>query len=75
MKMSDNAIVLTGSGSIVQEIVRQRGAGKHILRADLNQENNDANANSPGDTEINVSTTIDDVSLRTSVHTITIDQD
>ena len=45
MKMSDNAIGLIGLGSIGQAIVKQRGAGKHVLHVDLNQENNDAAAN------------------------------
>ena len=37
-------IVLVGAGSIGQAIARRVGAGKHILLADLRQENADAAA-------------------------------
>lgn len=37
-----SVIVLVGAGSIGQAIARRVGAGKHILLADLRQENADA---------------------------------
>ena len=40
-----NVIVLIGAGSIGQAIVRRIGAGRHILLADLRQENAEAAAN------------------------------
>ena len=40
-----NVVVLVGAGSIGQAIARRVSAGKHVLLADLHQENADAAAN------------------------------
>jgi len=39
-----NVIVVIGAGSIGQAIARRVSAGKHVLLADLRQENSDAAA-------------------------------
>ena len=67
---SITVIVLTGAGSIGQAIARRVGAGKHILLADLDQENNEAAAKTLSNAGFDVSTTIVDVSSRTSVRTL-----
>jgi NAD(P)-dependent dehydrogenase (short-subunit alcohol dehydrogenase family) len=66
-KNSVNVIVLIGTGSIGQAIARRVGAGKHILLADLNQENNQAAAKTLSDAGFDVSTSFVDVSSRPSV--------
>ncbi len=63
-------IVVIGAGSIGQAIVRRVGAGKHILLADLHQENNDAAAKVLSEAGFELSTTIVDVSSRESVHAL-----
>lgn len=67
---SVNVIVLIGAGSIGIAIARRVGAGKHILLADLNQENNETAAKTLSEAGFDVSTTIVDVSSRTSVHAL-----
>ena len=62
-----NIIVVIGAGSIGQAIVRRIGAGKHILLADLRQENADAAAKTLSDAGFYVSITTFDVSSRASV--------
>jgi NAD(P)-dependent dehydrogenase (short-subunit alcohol dehydrogenase family) len=62
-----HVIVVIGAGSIGQAIVRRVGAGKHILLADLRQENADAAAKTLSDAGFNVTTATVDVSSRTSV--------
>jgi saccharopine dehydrogenase-like NADP-dependent oxidoreductase len=57
-----NVIVVIGAGSIGQAIARRVGAGKHVLLADLHQENANAAANVLSDAGFNVSTAIVDVS-------------
>jgi NAD(P)-dependent dehydrogenase (short-subunit alcohol dehydrogenase family) len=64
---SVNVIVLIGAGSIGQAIARRVGTGKHILLADLNQINNEAAAKTLSEAGFDISTTIVDVSSRTSV--------
>ena len=59
---SKNVIVVIGTGSIGQAIARRVSAGKHILLADLHNENSDAG--------FKVSTAIVDVSSRESVHAL-----
>jgi NAD(P)-dependent dehydrogenase (short-subunit alcohol dehydrogenase family) len=59
-----NVIVVIGAGSISQAIVRRISAGKHILLADLRQENADAAAKTLSDAGFEVSTTKVDVSSR-----------
>jgi NAD(P)-dependent dehydrogenase (short-subunit alcohol dehydrogenase family) len=62
-----NIIVLIGAGSIGQAIARRVSAGKHILLADLRQDNLDAADKILSDAGFEVSTSIVDVSSRKSV--------
>ena len=63
-------IVLVGAGSIGQAIARRVGAGKHILLADLRQENADAAAKTLSEAGFDVSTATVDVSSRASVEAL-----
>ena len=65
-----NVIVLIGAGSIGQAIARRVGAGKHILLADLRQENNEAAAKTLSEAGFAVSTQVVDVSSRASVQSL-----
>jgi len=65
-----SVIVVIGAGSIGQAIVRRVAAGKHVLLADIRQENADAAAKVLFDSGFNVSTATVDVSSRTSVHAL-----
>ncbi|MCP2025205.1 NAD(P)-dependent dehydrogenase (short-subunit alcohol dehydrogenase family) [Flavobacterium sp. HSC-32F16] len=62
-----SVIVVIGAGSIGQAIARRVGAGKHILLADINQENSNAAARVLLDAGFEVSTAIVDISSRESV--------
>jgi NAD(P)-dependent dehydrogenase (short-subunit alcohol dehydrogenase family) len=66
----NNVIVVIGTGSIGQAIARRVSAGKHVLLADLRQDNVDAAAKVLGDAGFEVSTAIVDVSSRKSVHAL-----
>src|SRR3954467_11644339 len=63
-----NVIVVIGAGSIGQAIARRVSAGKHVLIADLRQENADAAAKTMSDAGFEVTTASVDVSSRNSVH-------
>jgi len=65
-----DVIVVIGAGSIGQAIVRRVSAGKHVLLADIRQENADAAAKVLFDAGFNVSTATVDVSSRDSVHAL-----
>ena len=65
-----NVIVVIGAGSIGQAIARRVSAGKHIVLADLRQENADAAAKVLSDAGFDVSTTKVDVSSRASVQAL-----
>jgi NAD(P)-dependent dehydrogenase (short-subunit alcohol dehydrogenase family) len=65
-----NVIVVIGAGSIGQAIARRVSAGKHVLLADLRQDNVDAAAKVLSDAGFEVSTAIVDVSMRKSVHSL-----
>jgi NAD(P)-dependent dehydrogenase (short-subunit alcohol dehydrogenase family) len=65
-----NVIVVIGAGSIGQAIVRRVAAGKHVLLADIRQENADAAAKVLFDAGFNVSTATVDVASRVSVHAL-----
>src|SRR6185436_7156782 len=65
-----NVIVVIGPGSIGQAIARRVSAGKHVVLADLRQENADAAAKVLGDAGFEVSTVMVDVSSRPSVHAL-----
>jgi NAD(P)-dependent dehydrogenase (short-subunit alcohol dehydrogenase family) len=62
-----NVIVVIGAGSIGQAIARRISADKHVLLADLRQENADAAGKTLSDAGFNVSTVTVDVSSRASV--------
>ena len=63
-----NVIIVIGAGSIGQAIARRVSAGKHVLIADLRQENAAAAAEVLGNAGFEVSTATSDVSSRESVH-------
>jgi NAD(P)-dependent dehydrogenase (short-subunit alcohol dehydrogenase family) len=65
-----NVIVVIGAGSIGQAIARRVSAGKHVLLADLRQDNVDAAAKILSDAGFDVSTATVDVSSRDSVHAL-----
>jgi NAD(P)-dependent dehydrogenase (short-subunit alcohol dehydrogenase family) len=65
-------IVVIGPGSIGQAIARRVGAGKHLLLADLRQENADAAAKTLGEAGFEVTTTTVDVSSRGSVEALVV---
>lgn len=65
-----NVTVVIGAGSIGQAIARRVSAGKHVLLADLRQENAEAAAKVLSEAGFEVSTAIVDVSSRTSVHAL-----
>src|SRR3954452_7737162 len=63
-------IVVIGPGSIGQAIARRVGAGKHLVLADLRQENADAAAKTLSEAGFEVTTTTVDVSSRSSVEAL-----
>jgi len=65
-----NVIVLIGAGSIGQAIARRVSAGKHVLLADLRQENAEAAAKTLSEAGFNLTTATVDVSSRASVHAL-----
>ncbi|KGQ20632.1 Short-chain dehydrogenase/reductase SDR [Lysobacter dokdonensis DS-58] len=65
-----NVIVVIGAGSIGQAIARRVGAGKHVLLADLREENAKAAAKVLGDAGFESSTAVVDVSSRASVQAL-----
>jgi NAD(P)-dependent dehydrogenase (short-subunit alcohol dehydrogenase family) len=65
-----NVVVVIGAGSIGQAIARRVSAGKHILLADLHQENADTAAKTLSDAGFVVTTAKVDVSSRASVRAL-----
>ena len=65
-----DVIVVIGAGSIGQAIARRVSAGKHVLLADLNQQNADVAAKVLNDAGFEVSTATVDVSSREAVHAL-----
>lgn len=65
-----NVIVLIGAGSIGQAIARRVGSGKHVVLADLRQENASAAAKTLSEAGFETSTATVDVSSRTSVQAL-----
>ena len=65
-----DVIVVIGAGSIGQAIARRVSAGKHVLLADLRQENLDAAAKIISNAGFDVSIAVVDVSSRKSVHAL-----
>jgi NAD(P)-dependent dehydrogenase (short-subunit alcohol dehydrogenase family) len=71
MKSSEtNVVVLIGAGSIGQAIARRVGTGRHVVLADLRQQNVDAAAKVMSDAGFEVSAAIVDASSRESVHAL-----
>src|SRR5271169_5378194 len=70
MEKRTNVIVVIGAGSIGQAIARRVSAGKHIVLADLRQENAETAAKTLSDAGFSVSTTKVDVSSRASVQAL-----
>ncbi|MEG0008807.1 MAG: SDR family oxidoreductase [Aeromonas sp.] len=68
--MSKDVIVLIGTGSIGQAIARRVGAGKHVLLADLRQDNADAAAKTLSEAGFVVSTEVVDVASPASVQAL-----
>lgn len=66
----NDVIVVIGAGSIGQAIARRVGAGKHVVLADLREENAIAAAKTLGEAGFETSTAIVDVSSRDSVHAL-----
>jgi NAD(P)-dependent dehydrogenase (short-subunit alcohol dehydrogenase family) len=65
-----NVILVIGAGSIGQAIARRVSAGKHVLLADLRQDNADAAAKTLADAGFEVSAATVDVSSRASVQAL-----
>ena len=65
-----DVIVVIGSGSIGIAIARRVGVGKHIVLADLREDNAKAAAAVLNDAGYQVSTAIVDVTIRESVHAL-----
>jgi NAD(P)-dependent dehydrogenase (short-subunit alcohol dehydrogenase family) len=63
-------VVVIGAGQIGQAIARRISAGKHVLLADLRQENADAAAEVFANAGFDISTATADVSSRASVHAL-----
>ncbi len=68
-----NVVVVIGPGQIGQAIARRVGVGKHVLLADMRQENADAAAEVLGNAGYNVSTAMVDVSSREAVQALVQD--
>jgi NAD(P)-dependent dehydrogenase (short-subunit alcohol dehydrogenase family) len=65
-----NVIVVIGAGSIGQAVARRVSAGKHVVLADLRDDNAEAAARTLGDAGFDVSTAAVDVSSRASVRAL-----
>jgi NAD(P)-dependent dehydrogenase (short-subunit alcohol dehydrogenase family) len=65
-----NVLVVIGPGQIGQAIARRVGVGKHILLADVRQENADAAAEVLGNAGYEASVATVDVSSREAVHAL-----
>src|ERR671933_3090401 len=68
--MARSVIVVLGAGQIGQAIARRVGVGKHILLADLSQENANAAAEVLGNTGYEVSVATVDASSREAVQAL-----
>lgn len=64
--------VLIGAGSIGLAIARRTSAGRHVLVADLHQDNANAAAKTLGEAGFDTSTAVVDVSSRASVHALAV---
>ena len=73
MKNPAKVIVVIGAGSIGQAIARRVSAGKHVVLADLKQENADAAAKVLLDAGFNVTTAVVDGALQVTVSATDVD--
>jgi saccharopine dehydrogenase-like NADP-dependent oxidoreductase len=69
-QVCSNVIVVIGAGSIGQAIARRVSVGKHILLADIRNENSESASKILSDAGFEVSTALVDVSSRQSVHSL-----
>ena len=67
MHRNKDVVVLVGTGAIGQAIARRVGAGRHVVLADLRQENADAAAKILVDAGFEASATAMDISSRESI--------
>ena len=65
-----NVIVVIGPGLIGQAIARRVGVGKHVLLADMREENADAAAETLGNAGYDVTVATVDASSREAVHAL-----
>ncbi|PLP99246.1 SDR family oxidoreductase [Cupriavidus pauculus] len=65
-----NVIVVIGPGAIGMAIARRVGVGRHLLLADLHQQNADAAAKTLAEAGYDVSTTVVDISSRASIEAL-----
>ena len=70
MTTNHDVLVITGAGGIGQAIARRQGPGKHVLLADINEDNLTAAAHALDVLGYRVSTQRVDVSSRESVHAL-----
>jgi NAD(P)-dependent dehydrogenase (short-subunit alcohol dehydrogenase family) len=70
MTTNNDVLVITGAGGIGQAIARRQGPGKHILLADISEQNLTSAARALEDLGHRVSTKRVDVSSRESVHAL-----
>jgi NAD(P)-dependent dehydrogenase (short-subunit alcohol dehydrogenase family) len=70
MPTPSDVIVVIGAGSIGQAIARRVSVGKHVVLADLKQENADAAARVLRDAGFEVTTTVVDVASRDSIEAL-----
>ena len=70
MKEQKDVVVLIGSGSIGQAIVRRMGAGRHVVVADLRVEAADAVAEILNHAGFEISTIAVDISSREAIHAL-----
>jgi NAD(P)-dependent dehydrogenase (short-subunit alcohol dehydrogenase family) len=66
----NEVVVVIGAGSIGPAVARRVSAGKHVVLADLHQENADAAADVLSDAGFDVSTAAVDVSSRQAIHAL-----
>lgn len=66
----DSVIVVVGAGLIGQAIARRVGVAKHVILADISQQNANAAANMLGNAGYDVSVAKVDVSSRESVKSL-----
>ncbi len=68
--MNAAVVVVIGPGSIGQAIARRVGAGKHVVLADLREENAAAAAKTLREAGFDVSTAVVDISSRSSIQAL-----